>query len=128
MVSRKCHCNTALAPEGIACQVRMPGGGVSHSSSSHCDAQNLIPVVGDRFLSSTGTGRNCALPIRVPNCSPTLDKILAPIGPEILSNTGAGVWRKVPTAFPDSSSVLDKFQSATCGYHRDSLIVAVAVQ
>ena len=50
--------------------------------------------------------------MRVPNCSPVLDKILALIGPEILSSTGAGVWRKAPVAFPDSSSVLDKFQSA----------------
>ena len=56
-------------------------------------------------------GGNCALPIRVPNCSPVLDKILAPIGPEILSSTRAGVWRKVSVAFPDSTSVLDKFLS-----------------
>ena len=63
--------------------------------------------LGDRSLSSHGTGRNCALPIiRVPSCSPVLDKILAPIGPEWLSSAGAGVWTKVPMAFPDSKSVL----------------------
>ena len=67
--------------------------------------------MGDRFLSSTGTGASCALPMRVPNPSPALDKNSAPIGPEFLSSTGAGVWRKAPKAFPDSSSVLDKFQS-----------------
>ena len=68
--------------------------------------------LGDRFLSSAGAGGNCALPARVPNCSPVLDKILALIGPEILSSAGRGVWRKAPVAFPDSSSVLDKFLSA----------------
>ena len=51
--------------------------------------------------------------MRVPNCSPVLDKNCAPMGPEILSSTGAGVGRKAPKAFPDSSSVLDTFQSAT---------------
>ena len=69
-------------------------------------------VVGDRFLSSAGTGGNCALSMRLRDPSPVLDKNRAPIGPEILSNTGAGVWRKAPMAFLSSSSVLDKFQSA----------------
>ena len=69
--------------------------------------------MGDRFLSSAGTnGENCALPMRLPDHSPALDKNRAPMGPESLSSTGAGVWRKAPMAFPDSSSVLDKFQSA----------------
>ena len=69
--------------------------------------------VGDRFLSSAGTGKKCALSIRVPNPSPVLDKNRAPMGPELLSNTGAGVWRKAPKRFPDSNSILDKFQSAS---------------
>ena len=68
--------------------------------------------MGDRFLSSAGTGKNFALSMRVPNPSPVLDKNPAPMGPEILSSTGAGVWEGAPRAFPDSSSVLDKFQSA----------------
>ena len=68
---------------------------------------------GGRFLSSAGTGKNCALSMRLPNSSPVLDKNLAPMGPEILSSTGARVWRKLPNAFSDSSSVLDKFQSAS---------------
>ena len=71
--------------------------------------------MGDRFLSSTGTGGICARPMRLPDPSPILDKNRAPMGPEILSSTGAGVWRKAPMAFPDSSSVLDKFQSAIAG-------------
>ena len=71
-----------------------------------------LQQVGDRFLSSAGTGKNCALSMRVPSPSPILDKSRARIGPEILSSTGAGVWRKAPKGFPDSSSVLDKFQSA----------------
>ena len=50
--------------------------------------------------------------MRVLNCSPVLDKVVAPIGPGILSSTGAGVWRKASVAFPNSSSVLDKFLSA----------------
>ena len=45
--------------------------------------------VGDRFLSSAGAGKTCALSMRVPNPSPVLDKNRAPMGPEILSNTGA---------------------------------------
>ena len=69
-------------------------------------------LMGDRFLSSAGTGRNCALPTRLPNPSPVLHKNCAPMGPEILSSAGAGVWRKAPGSFPISSSVLDKLQSA----------------
>ena len=68
--------------------------------------------LGDRFLSSASTGKNCALSMKFPDRNPVLDKNRAPMGPEILSNTGAGVWRKAPIAFPRSSSVLDKFQSA----------------
>ena len=60
--------------------------------------------MGDRFLSSAGAGGNCALSMRVPKCSPVLDKNCAPMRPEILSSTGAGVGRKAPKAFPDSSS------------------------
>ena len=67
--------------------------------------------MGDRFLSSAGAGKNCALSIRFPDRSPVLDKNRAPMGPEILSSTGARAWRKAPMAFPDSSSALDKFQS-----------------
>ena len=59
--------------------------------------------------------RTCALPMRLPNPSPVLDKLLAPIGPEILSSLG-----KAPMAFPDSSSVLDKFQSANTAGKRNS--------
>ena len=66
----------------------------------------------DRFLSSAGTGKNCALSMRFPDRSPALDKNRAPMGPEFFSSTGAGVCRKAPKAFSDSSSVLDKFQSA----------------
>ena len=69
--------------------------------------QNL----GDQFLSSAGTERNCSSPMRLPDPSPVLDKNRAPMGPEIISSTGAGVCRKATMAFPDSSSVLDKFQS-----------------
>ena len=47
--------------------------------------------MGDRFLSSAGTGKNRALSVRLPNPSPVLDKNRAPMGPEILSSTGAGV-------------------------------------
>ena len=72
----------------------------------------MAQVLGDRFLSSAGAERNCALPIRFPDPSPVLDKNRAPMYPEILSSTGAEVWRKAPGAFPASSSVLDKFQSA----------------
>ena len=63
--------------------------------------------LGNRFIS--GAEKHCALPMRVPNPSPALDKNCAPMGPEILSSTGAGVSRKAPKAFPDSSSVLDRF-------------------
>ena len=76
--------------------------------------------MGDRFLSSAGTGKNRALPMRVPNPSPVLDKNYAPMGPESLSSTGARVWRKAPKAFLDSDSVLDKFQSAIQGLMRGS--------
>ena len=65
--------------------------------------------MGDRFLSSAGTGENGALHIWVPNDSPVPDKNRAPLGPESLSSTGARVWRKAPKAFPDSSSALDNF-------------------
>ena len=71
------------------------------------------PFLGDRFLSSAGTGENFALPMRLPDHSPVLDKNCALMGPEILSSTRARVCRRAPMAFPDSSSVLDKFQSAT---------------
>ena len=68
--------------------------------------------MGDRFLSSAGVGRSCVFSMRVVNCSPVLDKNIAPMSPEILFSTWAGVWRKAPGAFPDSNSVLDKYQSA----------------
>ena len=75
------------------------------------ESASATGVMGDRFLSSAGTGKNFALSMRVLNPSPALDKNPAPMGPEILSGTGAGVWRKAPKAFPDSSSVLDQLQS-----------------
>ena len=71
--------------------------------------------MGDRFISSAGAGRSCGLSMRVANCSPILDKNLAPMGPDILSSAGAAVWRKAPGALPDSSSILDKFRSAIRG-------------
>ena len=46
--------------------------------------------MGHRFLSSTGTGQNCALPMKVPNPSPVMDKNRALMGPEMLSRTGLG--------------------------------------
>ena len=64
--------------------------------------------MGDRFLSSAGTGRTCALSLRFADRSPVPDKNPAPMGPEILSS-GAGVCRRAPMAFPDSSSVLINF-------------------
>ena len=75
------------------------------------------------FLSSTGVGKSCVLPIQMPNPSPTLDKNLASMGPGILSSVGVGVWRKAPEAFPgvwrkapeafpDSNATMDTFQSA----------------
>ena len=70
-------------------------------------------IMGDRFLSSAGTGGNCVRSMRLPDPSPVLDKNCAPMGPEILSSTGAGVWRKASMAFPDSSSDPDKFLFAT---------------
>ena len=69
--------------------------------------------MGGRSLSNTGAGKNGALPSRVLNPSPALDKKLcAHRSPEFLSSTGAGVWGKAPKAFPDSSCVLDQFESA----------------
>ena len=38
--------------------------------------------MGDRFLSSAGTGGNCARPTRLPDPNPVLDKNHAPMGPE----------------------------------------------
>ena len=81
--------------------------------------------MGDRFLSSAGTGKNCAVPMRFPNRNPVLDKNLAPMGPGILSSTGAGAWRKAPMAFPDSSSVLDKFQSAKESFKAKNIALTV---
>ena len=63
-------------------------------------------IVGDRFLSSAGIGKNCALPMRLPNPKSCTH------GSRNFISTGSGVWRKAPVAFPDPSSVLDKFQSA----------------
>ena len=66
---------------------------------------NLIATIGRRlewmahaylrdwFLSSVGTGRNCALPMKLPNLSPVLHENCAPMGdqgPEILSNAVSG--------------------------------------
>ena len=68
--------------------------------------------MGDRLLSSAGTGKNGTLSMRVPDPSPVLDNNRAAMGTKILSSTAAGVWRKAPEGLPDSSSALDKFQSA----------------
>ena len=53
--------------------------------------EEILPNQGDRILSSTGAARSSILPMRVPNCSPVLDRSLAPTGPRIFSSTGAGV-------------------------------------
>ena len=37
-------------------------------------------LMGDRSLSSAGAGRNCALPMRLPNLNPALDKSCAHMG------------------------------------------------
>ena len=50
--------------------------------------------------------------MRVPNPSPTLNKMFASVGRGILSGIGVGVGRKAPEAFPDSYITLDTFQSA----------------
>ena len=70
--------------------------------------------MGARFLSSAGTGKNCALSMGFPDRSPVQYwiKMVHPWVPEILSSTGAGYNWKAPKAFPDSSSVLDNFPSA----------------
>ena len=81
------------------------------STSANLAAQRTVSM-GDQFLSSVGTGENCAVSMSVPNPSPVLDKDRAPMGLDILSSTGARVWRKAPKAFPDSSSALDKLQYA----------------
>ena len=46
--------------------------------------------MGSRFLSSAGVGKSCVLPMRVPNPSPTLDKILASMGPGFYPVLGLG--------------------------------------
>ena len=107
---------------GITSNQRKVGNLVQWRSSrqdqiakSTCEAELIASseaLLGDRFLSSAGTGKHCALSMKAPNPSPVLDKNRAPIGPQILSSTGAGVWRKAPKGFRDSSSVLEKFQSA----------------
>ena len=73
--------------------------------------------MGDRFSSSAGAGRNCALSMGVPNPSPVLDKNCAPMGPEILSSTGAGVWSRAskkifetPVLYWINFSLRDKLQ------------------
>ena len=43
---------------------------------------------GSSILSSAGTGRNCALPMRVPDPGPILDEDHALVGPEIFSGLG----------------------------------------
>ena len=74
--------------------------------SWHFHPTDVCPF-GKRSLSSTGVGKSCALPIRMPNPSPTLDKNLASMGPGIFSSVGVGVWRKASEAFPDSNTTLD---------------------
>ena len=69
--------------------------------------------LGDRFLSSAGTGNIYEGAKLQPKC---WIKIVRPLVQENLSSTGAGVWRKAPRAFSDSSSVLDKLQSAILLY------------
>ena len=84
---------------------------ISLSELSNARFQSMHAKMGDRLLSIAGTGKNCALSVRLSNPSPVLDKNHAPMGPRILSSTGAGVWRKAPKTFPDSGSVLDNLQS-----------------
>ena len=55
------------------------------------DQLQNVKTLGDRFLSSAGAEKTCALPMRLPNPSPVLDKNRAPMGPDILSSTGAAV-------------------------------------
>ena len=50
--------------------------------------------MGDQSLSSAGTERRCALPMRLPDPRPVLDNNRAHMGREIVSSTGAGVWRE----------------------------------
>ena len=58
---------------------KMPSSGLS-----------LIACLGDRFLSSTGTGKNCALSMRLSNPSPVLDKNRAPMVQEFYTGLGLG--------------------------------------
>ena len=55
-------------------------------------------VLGDRLLSSAGTGKNGTLSMRVPP-SPVLDKNRAPMDPEILSSTGLGSGERLLRGF-----------------------------
>ena len=48
-------------------------------------------LLGNRFLSSAGVGKRCALPMQVPNPSPTLDKILHPWAQEFIQYWGWGL-------------------------------------
>ena len=59
--------------------------------------------------------RDCALPMRLPNPSPILDKLVRPWVKKFYPVLGPGSGRRLLChfAFPDSSSALDKFQSAT---------------
>ena len=79
-------------------------------------------VLGNWVVSNASAGRNCALPLKVPNPSPERDKILHPLGSDILQSTGAGVWRKVPRTFPHSMSALDHFCLRSFSYTRSATI------
>ena len=67
--------------------------------------------MGDRFLSSAGAGGTCARPMRLPDPSPVLKKIVQPWVQKIYPELGLGSVRMLLRPFLDSSSVLDRFQS-----------------
>ena len=64
------------------------------------------------LLSSAGAGRNCARPVRLPDHSPALSKIVHPWVQKFYPVLGLGSGEKHLWHFHLSSSVLDKFQSA----------------
>ena len=55
--------------------------------------------MGDRLLSSAGTGKNGTLSMRVPNPSPALDKNHAPRDPEIYPVLGLGSGERLLRGF-----------------------------
>ena len=85
-----------------------------HVCAGHRPAQHahFYQLLGDRFLSSAGTGKSCALSMRVPNPSPALDKhIVHPWVQKFYPVPGLGSGGRLLKRFPDSSSVVDKFRN-----------------